>query len=220
LTETSTLASTSNNRCLISSKGKEISVLEGTEKLEYLIDLAKEVGNLDYKYKKDEYKIFGCASNLWVVGQKDQNNNMHYQFDADAFIFVVVDKDKENEYRAKGYELAETLDEGIKDWARNLAAAGIIVGTLAGVGSINNALDNSVPAVKAMNTALDMAQDAGNDELAKMIKNDLSATKIRLSSGKDLNFVKSMQDKYSKFMQTEGLAYESRLAVMLKQQLK
>ena len=65
-----------------------------------------------------------------------------------------------------------------------------------------------------------MAQDAGNDELAKMIKNDLSATKIRLSSGKDLNFVKSMQDKYSKFMQTEGLAYESRLAVMLKRQLK
>ena len=71
---------------LISSKGREISVLEGTEKLEYLIDLAKEVGNLDNKYKKDEYKIFGCASNLWVVGQKDQNNNMHYQFDADAFI--------------------------------------------------------------------------------------------------------------------------------------
>ena len=71
---------------LISSKGKEISVLEGTEKLEYLIDLAKEVGNLDNKYKKDEYKIFGCASNLWVVGQKNQDNNMHYQFDADAFI--------------------------------------------------------------------------------------------------------------------------------------
>ena len=73
-------------RDLISSKGKEISVLEGTEKLEYLIDLAKEVGNLDNKYKKDEYKIFGCASNLWVVGQKDQDNNMNYQFDADAFI--------------------------------------------------------------------------------------------------------------------------------------
>ncbi|MBL6758709.1 MAG: SufE family protein [Pelagibacteraceae bacterium] len=73
-------------RDLISSKGKEISVLEGTEKLEYLIDLAKEVNTLDNKYKKDEYKIFGCASNLWVVGQKDQDNNMNYQFDADAFI--------------------------------------------------------------------------------------------------------------------------------------
>ena len=73
-------------RDLISSKGKEISVLEGTEKLEYLIDLAKEVSALDNKYKKDEYKIFGCASNLWVVGQKDQDNNMNYQFDADAFI--------------------------------------------------------------------------------------------------------------------------------------
>ena len=112
------------------------------------------------------------------------------------------------------------LDEGLKDWARNLAAAGIIVGTLAGVGSINNALDNSVPAVKAMNTALELAQDAGNEPLAKMIKNDISATKIRLSSGKDLNFVKSMQNKYSKFMQTEGLAYESKLTVMLNQQLK
>ena len=73
-------------RDLISSKGKEISVLEGTEKLEYLIDLAKEVNTLDNKYKKDKYKIFGCASNLWVVGQKDQDNNMNYQFDADAFI--------------------------------------------------------------------------------------------------------------------------------------
>ena len=73
-------------RDLISSKGKEISVLEGTEKLEYLIDLAKEVSALDNKYKKDEYKIFGCASNLWVVGQKNQDNNMNYQFDADAFI--------------------------------------------------------------------------------------------------------------------------------------
>ena len=52
-------------RDLISSKGKEISVLEGTEKLEYLIDLAKEVGNLDNKYKKmsikflDAHQIYG-----------------------------------------------------------------------------------------------------------------------------------------------------------------
>jgi hypothetical protein len=39
-----------------------------------------------------------------------------------------------------------------------------------------------------------------------MIKNDLSAVKVRLSSGRDLNFVKSMQDKYIKFMpqQTEA----------------
>ncbi len=51
-----------------------------------------------------------------------------------------------------------------------------------------------------MNKAYDMAMDAGNEELAKMIKNDISAVKVRLSSGRDLNFVKSMQDKYIKFM--------------------
>ena len=115
---------------------------------------------------------------------------------------------------------AQELDEGLKDWARNLAAAGIIVGAVAGMGSINNAIDNSVPAVKAMNTAYEMAVDAGNDELAKNIKNDISAVKVRLDSGKDLNFVKAMQEKYAKFIQTEGLAYESQLALALNQQLK
>ncbi len=88
------------------------------------------------------------------------------------------------------------------------------------MGSINNAIDNSVPAVKAMNTALEMAVDAGNDELADMIKKDISAVKIRLDSGRDLNFVKDMQNKYSKFMTTEGLAYESKLAILLNQRIK
>ena len=98
--------------------------------------------------------------------------------------------------------------------------AGVIIAGLAGVGSIQDAIDRSVPAVQAMETALELAQDQNNDELAKMIKNDLSAVKVRLSSGKDLNFVKDMQDKYSKFIQTEGLAYESKLQVQLNQQLK
>ena len=40
---------------------------------------------MEDKYKVDQNKIFGCASNLWVVGEKD-NGNMKYQFDADAFI--------------------------------------------------------------------------------------------------------------------------------------
>ena len=114
----------------------------------------------------------------------------------------------------------EQFDEGLKDWAKSLAMAGIFVAGMAGVGSIQNAIDNSVPAVKAMNTAYEMAIDAGNEELAKNIKNDISAVKVRLDSGRDLNFVKAMQDKYSKFMTTEGLAYESRLAVLLNQRIK
>ena len=112
------------------------------------------------------------------------------------------------------------LNEGLKDWARNLAMAGVIVAGLAGVNSINNAIDNSIPAIKAMNTALELAQDSGNDELAKMIEKDLSDAKIRLNSGKDLTHVADLQDKYAKFMKTEGLAYESKLAVLLNQRLK
>ncbi len=112
------------------------------------------------------------------------------------------------------------LDEGLKDWAKNLAMAGIFVAGLTGMGAIQDAIDNSVPAVKAMNTAYEMAVDAGNDELADMIKNDISAVKVRLESGRDLNFVKSMQDKYIKFMPTEGIAYESKLALLLNQRLK
>ena len=42
---------------LIKKKGEEISVLEGSERLEYLIDLAKENTNLDDKYKNDKNKI-------------------------------------------------------------------------------------------------------------------------------------------------------------------
>ena len=115
---------------------------------------------------------------------------------------------------------AQELEEGIKEWGKRLAMAGVIVAGLAGVNSINDAIDNSIPAVNAMNTALEMAQDSGNDELAKMIEKDLSDAKVRLSSGKDLGHVAGLQDKYTKFMNTEGMAYESKLAVNLKQRLK
>ena len=112
------------------------------------------------------------------------------------------------------------LEEGLKDWAKKTAAAGIIVAGLAGFNSINNAIDNSVPAIKAMNSALEMAIDQNDDKLAQLIKKDLSDAKLRLDIGKDLSYVKGLQDKYIKFMPTEGLAYESKLAVQLNQQLK
>jgi len=133
-----------------------------------------------------------------------------------------VEKEIAKENRKESQETTEAveLEEGIREWGKRLAMAGVIVAGLAGVNSINNAIDNSIPAVKAMNTALDMAQDSGNDELAKMIEKDLSDAKVRLSSGKDLGSVADLQDKYAKFMKTEGLAYESKLAVTLKQRLK
>jgi len=134
----------------------------------------------------------------------------------------LLDKMYPTANRKKSQETTEAveLEEGIREWGKRLAMAGVIVAGLAGVNSINNAIDNSIPAVKAMNTALEMAQDSGNDELAKMIEKDLSDAKVRLSSGKDLTHVADLQDKYAKFMKTEGLAYESKLAVNLKQRLK
>ena len=73
--------------------------------------------------------------------------------------------------------------------------------------------------VQAMEIAL-YPQDHGNDELANMTAKDAPAVKVRLESGKDLNFVKDMQSKYSKFIQTEGLAYESILQIKLESQIK
>jgi len=136
--------------------------------------------------------------------------------------FKTSDERVARAYLSKNYnKLREAeLDEGIKEWGKRLAMAGVIVAGLAGVNSINNAIDNSIPAINAMNTALEMAQDSGNDELAKMIEKDLADAKIRLNSGKDLEHVAGLQDKYAKFMKTEGLAYESKLAVNLKQRLK
>src|SRR6056300_1450843 len=133
-----------------------------------------------------------------------------------------VEKEIAKENRKESQETTEAieLEEGIREWGKRLAMAGVIVAGLAGVNSINNAIDNTIPAVKAMNTALEMAQDSGNDELAKMIEKDPTDAKVRLSSGKDLTHVADLQDKYAKFMQTEGLAYESKLAVNLKQRLK
>ena len=157
-----------------------------------------------------------------------------YRGDDGKMDYDVLDKHGKSAYKTSDERLAkhffsknykklreaEQLEEGIKEWGKRLAMAGVIVAGLAGVNSINNAIDNSIPAIKAMNTALEMAQDSGNTELAKMIEKDLSDAKIRLTSGKDLSHVADLQDKYAKFMKTEGLAYESKLAVNLKQRLK
>lgn len=69
----------------IKNRGEEMSVLEGHDRLHYLIDIAKGVEPLSEQEKIDENKIRGCASNLWVVGQVD-NGTMFYKHDADAFI--------------------------------------------------------------------------------------------------------------------------------------
>jgi hypothetical protein len=100
---------------------------------------------------------------------------------------------------SKHFESTE-LDEGLKDWLQRIAAAGIIVGSIAGIGSINNAINNNVPVIQAMNKALDVANQKGDKQLIQNIKQDIDVAKISLDSGKDLNTVKQLQDRYAKFM--------------------
>ena len=69
----------------IKMTGQEISILDNENKLQYLIDLAKDVDVVDQKFKTDDNKIFGCASNLWVVAEKS-DGKIFYKHDADAFI--------------------------------------------------------------------------------------------------------------------------------------
>jgi hypothetical protein len=103
---------------------------------------------------------------------------------------------------SKHFESTE-LDEGLKDWLQKMAVAGIIVGSVAGIGSINNAINNNVPVIQAMNKALDMANQKGDAQLIQNIKQDIEVARLSLDSGKDLNTVKNMQDRYAKFMPTD-----------------
>ena len=135
-----------------------------------------------------------------------------YGKDAEAVMYATATKNAMKD--------AEDLEEGLKDWAKKTAMAGVIVAGLAGIGSISDAIDNSIPAISAMETALEMAEKSGNDELAKMIEKDLSDAKIRLSSGKDLSHVIDLQNKYAKFIKTENMAYETALKFKLESKIK
>ena len=70
----------------IKEKGKELSVLEGHDRLHYLIDIAKNVEELPTSDKIEENKIRGCASNLWVVGTINKDNTMTYEHDGESYI--------------------------------------------------------------------------------------------------------------------------------------
>ncbi len=68
----------------IKNKGEEMSVLEGMERLQYIIDEAKKVDPLGDEHKTDENKIRGCISNLWVGGEELADGTMEYYHDADS----------------------------------------------------------------------------------------------------------------------------------------
>ena len=68
----------------IKDKGENMSVLEGMERLQYIIDEAKSVEPLEDEHKTEENKIRGCISNLWVTGKALEDGTMQYKHDADS----------------------------------------------------------------------------------------------------------------------------------------
>jgi len=70
----------------IKARGDELALLQGHDRLQYLVDLAKEVKPLSDKDKVDENKIRGCASNLWVTGKQNEDGTVEYKHDGDAWI--------------------------------------------------------------------------------------------------------------------------------------
>ena len=70
----------------IKEMGDNLRMLEGHDRLQYLVDKAKEVEPLPDAAKIEQNRIHGCASKLWIIGGADAEQNMRYQVDGDAHI--------------------------------------------------------------------------------------------------------------------------------------
>ena len=68
----------------IKNRGEEMSVLEGMDRLQYIIDEARKVEPLADEHKTDENKIRGCISNLWITSKILEDGTMKYYHDADS----------------------------------------------------------------------------------------------------------------------------------------
>jgi cysteine desulfuration protein SufE len=64
----------------------EFSLLDSwDDKYEYIIDLGKKLPALDPEYKKDENKVRGCQSTVWLVAEY-KDGRIYYKADSDAMI--------------------------------------------------------------------------------------------------------------------------------------
>jgi len=55
------------------------------DKYEYIIDLGKKLSPLEEQYKKDENKVRGCQSTVWLVADY-KDGRIYYKADSDAVI--------------------------------------------------------------------------------------------------------------------------------------
>ena len=70
----------------INEMGENLRMLQGHDRLQYLVDKAKEVEPLPDAVKTENNRIHGCASKLWIIGGASEDNKMQYRVDGDAFI--------------------------------------------------------------------------------------------------------------------------------------
>ena len=70
----------------ITEMGDNLRLLEGHDRLHYLIDKAKDMEPLPEAAKIDDNRIRGCASKLWMIGGAKEDGTMMYQVDGDAHI--------------------------------------------------------------------------------------------------------------------------------------
>ncbi len=65
---------------------EEFSLFDSWEdKYEYLIDMGKKLPKLEEAHKKDENKIRGCQSTVWMVSEY-KDGKIFYKADSDAMI--------------------------------------------------------------------------------------------------------------------------------------
>ena len=57
----------------IKNWSEDLSLLDGTSRLEYLVDLAKEATTMDPEKRIDERLVPGCISKIWVDVQINNN---------------------------------------------------------------------------------------------------------------------------------------------------
>ena len=70
----------------IKEMGDNLRMLEGHDRLHYLIDKAKELEPLPDAVKIEDNRIRGCASKLWLIGGVKDDGTMMYQVDGEAHI--------------------------------------------------------------------------------------------------------------------------------------
>ncbi len=74
----------------IKDMGGDLKLLEGHDRLHYIIDKAKDLEPLPEAVKTDENRIRGCASKLWLIGGVKDDETMIYQVDGEAHILSLI----------------------------------------------------------------------------------------------------------------------------------